>query len=158
MTSAAPPPLPPAVPPAGTPAETPAVVVHDLAQARAAVAAADGRPLALLTPPGAAFAHGVGFWAAVRRALGPPPPILWVDCADAPGYALAALRGGVAHLILRGHCEATRRVARLAAAAGGAVLGERPPALDLLGAADPHAAVAALLAADAAEQAAPSRR
>jgi hypothetical protein len=44
---------------------------------------------------------------------------------------LAALRAGLRHLVLDPTCPAFARIAALASAAGGIVLGVRPAALDL---------------------------
>ena len=112
----------------------PAVVVHDLAQARAALC--EGLALTLLSAPGAACFAGAGWWRALidmARAAHPHTPCQDVlDCADAPGHAMAAVRLGQAILVLDPACPAFARVAALAA-----VLPTPPPALDL---AEPGAA------------------
>lgn len=78
------------------------VVIHDLEQGRAALAAASGRPVELVSPPGAALFHGVGWWkalAAILRAEFPDASFTArLDCGPAPGLALAALRVGVTHV------------------------------------------------------------
>ena len=106
----------------------PAVVVHDLAQANAALAA--GLALTVLSAPGAACFAGAGWWRALlaqARATHPDTPCQDVlDCADAPGHAMAAIRLGQAILVLDPACPAFARIAALAT-----VLPARPPALDL---------------------------
>jgi hypothetical protein len=54
-----------------------------------------------------------------------------LDCADAPGFALAALRAGVPVVLLDRASPAWPAVAAAAAEAGAVLLAERPPALDL---------------------------
>lgn len=127
------------------------MVVHDLAQALAAAAAAAEleRPLVLLTPEVGLQAQGPGFWAAVQRRLAaehPGAPVhLLVDGADVPGLAQAALRCGLTWLVVRPGRPAAAGLARLIEAAGGRVSERRPPALDLLDQPDPASAVRALL-------------
>ena len=86
----------------------PAVVVHDLAQARAALC--EGLALTLLSAPGAACFAGAGWWRALidmARAAHPHTPCQDVlDCADAPGHAMAAVRLGQAILVLDPACPA----------------------------------------------------
>lgn len=77
-----------------------AAVIHSLEQARAVLAAAHvGRPVRLESPPGAAGQHGIGWWLALTRILAAEFPGHTIeavlDCGDAPGLALAALRAGV---------------------------------------------------------------
>jgi hypothetical protein len=120
-------------------AGSPAVVVHGLAQARAALA--PGLPVTLLSAPGAALYAGCGWWRALVRAASEerpgadPADIL--DCADAPGRALEALRIGQRALVLLPGAPGRDEVAATAAAHGAALLDARPPALDL---GDPRAA------------------
>ena len=63
-----------------------------------------GRSVTLLSAPGAALFAGCGWWRAViERARGefPGVPIDDIlDCADAPGLALGALRIGQRRLVL----------------------------------------------------------
>ncbi len=55
-----------------------------------------------------------------------------LDCGDAPGFALAALRAGVRAIVLDPACPAFPAVAGAAAEIGAALLTARPaPALDL---------------------------
>ena len=105
----------------------PAVVVHGLPHLRAATAL--GRPVTLLSGPGAAIYAGCGWWRALM-ALGPGGPDI-LDCADAPGRAMESLRVGCRLLVLDPAVPAWPLVASRAAAAGACLLAERPPALDL---------------------------
>jgi hypothetical protein len=108
----------------------PAVIVHSLAQARTALA--PGLPVALLSAPGAALFAGVGWWraliAAATEHATAPPDIL--DCADAPGRALEALRLGQRLLVLQAPTHFAD-IAERAARQGGTVLASPPPSLDL---------------------------
>jgi hypothetical protein len=111
----------------------PAVVIHGLAHARAALAI--GRAVSLLSAPGAALFAGCGWWRAViERARGEYPgvPINDIlDCADAPGLALGALRIGQRLLVLSPTAPGWQSVAAIAASLGGEALTSRPPALDM---------------------------
>ncbi len=116
----------------------PAVVVHGLADAQRALRV--GRPVTLLSAPGAALFAGCLWWrelVAAARAAHPATPAQDVlDCGDAPGQAMAALRAGQRLLILDPACPAFGAVRSAAATLGAIVLAGRPPALDL---ADPTA-------------------
>jgi hypothetical protein len=111
----------------------PAVVVHGLDQARAALR--PGRPITLLSARGAALYAGCGWWRALVTAAQADVPAVVVhdilDCADAPGAAMAALRIGQLVLIVDANCPAFAAVAAAAATLGASVLAERPQALDL---------------------------
>jgi hypothetical protein len=99
------------------------------------MALAAGRSVTLLSAPGAALFAGCGWWRAViERARGefssvPIDDIL--DCADAPGLALGALRIGQRLLVLSPTSPGWHAVAAIAASLGGEVLTARPPALDM---------------------------
>ena len=115
----------------------PAVVIHGLPDALAALRS--GRPVTLLSGPGAASYAGCGWWRAlVARALAEAgrdaPDVL--DCADAPGRAAEALGAGCLLLVLDPGVPAFTDLAGRAAGLGATVLPVRPPALDL---ADPGA-------------------
>ncbi|WP_244458747.1 hypothetical protein [Roseomonas fluvialis] len=111
----------------------PAVTVHGLAGARAALAAAGPRGVLLLSAPGAgAFAGAAWFLGVVAAAARPGVPHQGaIDCADAPGAALAALRAGARLVVLQGGCPSFAAVAAAAAGCGARLLPERPPSLDL---------------------------
>ncbi len=113
----------------------PAVVVHALAQAEAALQAAGPAGVMLLSAPGAGgFAGAAWFQALVAEAARRHPGVACaaaLDCADAAGAALAALRAGVGIVVLDGTCPAFPAVAAAAAELGATLLDARPPALDL---------------------------
>ena len=106
----------------------PAVVVHGLPHVRLAVGC--GLPVTLLSGPGAAIYAGCGWWRALM-ALGAGSNPDMLDCADAPGRAMEALRCGCRLLVLNPAVPAWPLVASRAAAAGATLLAARPPALDL---------------------------
>lgn len=110
----------------------PCVTVHCIGQALAALAPA--RPVTLLSASGAACYVGCGWWRALVAAASqhrPGTPVDDIlDCADAAGRALEALRMGQKKLVLN-DCPAFASVAAAAAECGAMVLAERPPSLDL---------------------------
>ena len=105
-------------------------IVGSLAEARAVLSGAAGRPVVLVSPPGAAAYLGVGFFRALvdeARAEFPGAEIEAVmDCGDAPGFALSALRMGFAAIVLRGEPRARARVAAIARASGARLLKRAP--------------------------------
>ena len=110
-----------------------AVIVHGLEMARVAVLSASGlgRPLTLLSAPGAACYAGVGWWRALVAAVDPDGIVADVlDCGSAPGRALEALRAGQRVLVLRAEARVWADIAGRAAGCGGVLLAEAPPALD----------------------------
>jgi hypothetical protein len=106
----------------------PAVIVHGLNDARAALAG--GEAVTLLSAPGAASYAGCGWWKAVvaaARAEHPNVPCADIlDCADASGHALAALRIGVTRLILWPTAPGRDAVVAIAESLGGCVLAAAP--------------------------------
>ena len=117
----------------------PAVVIHSLADARAVLAV--GRSVTLLSAEGAALFAGCGWWRALmERAHGEYPDVAFgeiLDCADASGLALGALRIGQRRIVLTASASGWSAVAAIAASLGGEVLTSRPQSLDM---ADPSAA------------------
>jgi hypothetical protein len=113
----------------------PAVLVRGLAEARRALA--PGLPITLLSPPGAALFAGCGWWHALIlevHAERPGVPLLHIlDCADAPGLAMAALRMRQARLVLSLSTPDRVAVERAAAALGATVLPQPPPAFTFAG-------------------------
>lgn len=109
----------------------PAVMVHGLEHARAALA--QGLPVTLLSAPSAGAYAGVGWWRALVTLAADggtaPPDIL--DCGEATGRALEALRAGQRLLVVRAEPALFGNIAERAAQLGAAVLPEAPPALDL---------------------------
>jgi hypothetical protein len=111
----------------------PAVIVHGLTDARAALTPA--LPVTLLSAPGAALFAGCLWWRELVAAARAEYPCTQatdiLDCADASGFAMGALRSGVTRLVLWPQAPAHASVAAVAAAQGGFVLPQAPPALDL---------------------------
>jgi hypothetical protein len=108
-------------------------VVHGLDHARLALRS--GWPVVLLSAEGAGGFAGCLWWrelVAAARATHPATPAQDVlDCAAAPGHAMAALRAGQRLVVLDAGCPAYRAVVSAAASLGAIVLPARPPALDL---------------------------
>jgi hypothetical protein len=110
-----------------------AVVIHSLADARMVLAV--GQPVTLLSAAGAALYAGSGWWRAlVERARfefpnSPFDDIL--DCADASGLALGALRIGQRCIVLNSAAPGWTSVAAIAGSIGGEVLIHRPEAIDM---------------------------
>lgn len=110
------------------------VIVHSLAMARRAVAAARqiGRPVVLLSASGAGSYAGVGWWRnLVARAAEPGECADILDCGAAPGRALEALRAGQKNLVLEAEARVWTDIADRARSCGGVLLPCPPPALDL---------------------------
>lgn len=111
----------------------PAVVVHGLGDALAALS--HGRPVLLLSAPGAALYAGSGWWRALVAAARQARPDVAVmdalDCADAPGRALEALSVGCGIVILSARADVFRQVAAIAAASDATLWADRPQALDM---------------------------
>jgi hypothetical protein len=111
----------------------PAVIVHGMADAEAALA--PGLPVTLLSAPGAAAFAGCLWWreavAAARGAFPDTAATDVLDCADASGQAMAALRSGVCRLVLWADAPGWRGVVAIAREQGGFVVAQAPPALDL---------------------------
>jgi hypothetical protein len=117
----------------------PAVIVHGVADAAAALA--PGLPVTLLSAPGAALYAGCLWWremvAAARArhkhttAHEHANAIDILDCADASGQAMGALRSGVFRLVLWRDAPGWDAVASIAQRQGGFVLPQAPIALDL---------------------------
>lgn len=109
------------------------VIVHSLDHARAALR--PGHAVTLLSAPGAAAWLGPLLWRelmAAARAAHPATPCHDIlDCGDAPGHAVAALRAGCRAVVLEPACPAFAAVAGAAASHGALVLAQAPPALDL---------------------------
>jgi hypothetical protein len=110
-----------------------AVIVHGLDDAKAAMEV--GAPVTLLSAPGAALFAGCLWWrnlvCAAREANPGANVVDVLDCADASGAALGALRSGVCRLVLRPDAPGWYAVSRIAEREGGFVLPAAPPALDL---------------------------
>ncbi len=113
------------------------VVIHDLKQARAAFAAAAAAdvPLLLRSAPGAAGSIGAGTFRAIvetaRRDYPQVSACAVLDCGDAVGLALGALRAGVAAVRLDADPAVLTRVADIAARCGARLDADAREALDL---------------------------
>ena len=107
-----------------------AAVVHSLAEARAVLAGAARGRVTLVSPPAAAAYLGVAFFRALVDAARAEFPGIAIeavmDCGDAPGYALSALRMGFTTIVLRGDPRARARVAAIARAGGARILARAP--------------------------------
>ena len=111
------------------------MVVHALDQAEAALDSAGPAGVLLLSAPAAGGFAGPGwFLALVAEARQRHPGVACeaaLDCGDAAGSALMALRAGATIVVLDGACPAFATVSAAAAAVGARLLPARPPAFDL---------------------------
>lgn len=91
--------------------------------------------MTLLSSAGAALFAGSGWWRAlIDRARSEFPVVQFsdiLDCADASGLALGALRIGQRSIVLHAAAPGWSSVAAIAASLGGEVLTFRPVALDM---------------------------
>jgi acyl-CoA reductase-like NAD-dependent aldehyde dehydrogenase len=129
-----------------------AVIIHSLADARAALAAAAalGVPVTLASAPGAsAYVGPAWFQELVALAAAEVPEAdveAVIDCADRPGDVLLALRLGLRRVRFTGRKAVAEKLAAIAGQSGATLVTGRLRALDLLDAADPEAACRAWLA------------
>jgi hypothetical protein len=118
--------------PGTPPQDAHAIVIHGLDHALAALR--PGIAVTLLSAPGAGVFAGSGWWRAlIDAAMAAYPDIPCndiLDCADAAGAAMAALRQGQRRIILSADCPAFPAVSAAAAACGAEALSVRPAALD----------------------------
>ncbi len=119
--------------------KTAAIVVHQPAHAEAALVAAEEleRPVVLLSPPGAAAFMGAAYFQAmIADAMNAHPGVAVtavLDCGDAAGLALGALRQGIGAVCFRGAPEVAARLREIAKQGRALVFEARPEALDLAG-------------------------
>jgi len=92
---------------------------------------APGRPVTLLSAPGAALYAGCLWWRSLVDQVRRDGVTDLLDCADGSGQAMAALRIGVCRLILSSDAPGWDAVAEIAAGLGGCVLTRAPEALDM---------------------------
>jgi fructose/tagatose bisphosphate aldolase len=129
------------------------IIVHTREHVSAALAAASdlGVALTLRSAPGAATYLGAAYFQAMvadARAEWPDVAVTAVlDCGDAPGVALGALRHGMTHIRFTGARKVRAKIADIAAALGGALDDDHRQALDLLDIANPEAACRAWIEA-----------
>jgi hypothetical protein len=107
---------------------SPAVIVHGLKDARRALE--PRLPVTLLSAPGAALYAGCLWWQKLLEQVEFKGTAL-LDCADAPGRALEALKLGLGGIVLNCPQASFAVVAEIAAAQGAFLLSQAPPALDL---------------------------
>jgi hypothetical protein len=131
-----------------------AIRIHSLREARVALGVARelGRPLTLVSAPGAAGHGGAGWWRALveaaRREYPDVEMTTILDCDDSVGDALGCLRAGVERIAFRGRADVAAKLRDIAAQCG-AVLDEALPAgLDLRALRDQPAACRVWLRAE----------
>ncbi len=131
-----------------------AVIVHSLADARAALAAAAdlGVPVTLASAPGAAAYAGPGwFQEVVAQAAAEVPGAdcqAVIDCGERAGDVLLALRLGLERVRFTGKTAVAKKLAAIAEQQGATLITGRLEALDLRGTADPEGACRTWLASD----------
>ena len=122
-----------------------ACIVADLRLARIAVEAATAAcaDAELWSPPDASANLGVGYWAALDRAIAenaqPGRARTVLDCGSAPGFVLAAFREGLGTVHVAVRDDVRAKLAAIAEAYGAALHPGPPPALDLRDRLDPAA-------------------
>jgi hypothetical protein len=113
----------------------PAVIVNGRDDAVAALRGARGAPITLLSAPGAVLFAGCLWWREVvrqARAIVPDANATDIlDCADASGLAVSALRLGQQAVVLSDQAPGYSSVLAIAHDLGAQVLPMAPPALDL---------------------------
>ena len=121
-----------------------AIVIHSLAHARAAVAAAAalGVPVTLISAPGAAAYTGPLWFAEVvaQASAGHPEAKVSaiLDCGEAPGLVLAALRAGLKRVRFTGRRAVAAKLAAIARRQGAELVGGRLRTCDLLDLLEPE--------------------
>ena len=99
-------------------------MVHELAHAVAVRAASQrhGIPVTLVSAPGAAGTGGAGWWRAIitqaQHVVPEADATSILDCADAPGMALAAIREGVKAIALSAPAATLSKVRDIGAQSG----------------------------------------
>lgn len=128
------------------------ILIHGLDDARAALdaAASLGVPVTLQSAPGAGAYAGVGWFERVVVAASAEYPAVALsavlDCSDAPGAVLEAVRclkepgRFKVRLCFTGEAATAARLDDIARSVGLELVRERQPGLDLRGARDPVAA------------------
>jgi hypothetical protein len=129
-----------------------AIIVHELADAEAALAAAQaaGVPVILLSAPGAAAYAGIGWFAALVREAGRRQPDsqyrAMLDCGDRADLAQAAFREGEGDVVFTGRKIVADKLKEIALRSKARLHRRAPDALDLFGVKDRAAACAVWLA------------
>jgi len=128
-----------------------AVVVHDLGQAEAALAAAAAlkQPIAIWSAPQAALRAGVGWFAAVARQARATQPkaraAFILDCGDRADLVQDSFREGLSDACFTGRPAVAARLADIARKSKARLHLKRPRALDLAKQRDIAAALETLL-------------
>lgn len=128
-----------------------AITIHGAEDARAALAAAAscGVAVTLISAPAAAGYAGPGWFRALREIVSAEFPQVaqrWIlDCGDAPGHVLAALRAGCDTLVFTGDSRVREKLAAIAAQQGATLLAVRTESLDLRESRDKQTALLAWL-------------
>jgi len=128
-------------------------IVPDIFLARLAIreAMAVGASAELWSPPDGARTLGVGFWAALDRAVtqeaGADRVTTVLDCGDAAGLVLAAFAEGLRTVHFTGRPAAATKLAAIAGDYGAVLHAGPPPPLDLRDRLDPAASCRAALKA-----------
>jgi hypothetical protein len=104
------------------------VIIRNLAQVRLALA--PNLPVTLLSAPGAAAYLGCLWWRELLAQADFSGPSL-LDCADAPGRALEALKLGLPGVVITGPPQALPPLAAIAQNQGARLLTQAPQALNL---------------------------
>jgi len=125
--------------------ETPAIIIHNFSQAQAALAAAHeaNKSVALWSAPGAGCYAGAGWWRGLLDLLTQAQPghghyTSVLDCSDAPGFVMAAIRAQVPGIYFSGMPDITQKLSDMATAQGLGLVTVRPKALDLAAAKNPQ--------------------
>lgn len=120
------------------------ILVHALDDALAALEAAGDDPVTLASAPGAAGHAGVAWWCAVKFQATARFPraeaTFMLDCGDAPGHVLGALRGGLTDVIFTGTGPERAALEAMASLMLARIHPRPAEALDLRGVRDPVSA------------------
>ena len=133
-----------------------AIVIHGLADARAALAAGDALrlPVTLISGPGGGSYAGPAWFNEVVRAASAEFPQVAVtailDCDDAPGHALGAFRAGVKAVRFTGREDVAEKLRDIAASLDAELITDEVETLDLRAHRDPVAACTSWLNAHVA--------
>ncbi len=128
-----------------------AIIVHELADAEAALAAAEsaGVPVILLSAPGAAIYAGIGWFKALAREAARRRPEAkfqaMLDCGERADLVQAAWREAFRDVVFTGRKATADKLEEIARSRKARLHRRAPEALDLLGAEDRAAACARFL-------------
>jgi hypothetical protein len=134
--------------------EPASIVIHDLAQAIAALkaAAAAKKPVTLWSAEGAGIYAGASWFAAVERGARAAVPAakasFVLDCAERADMTQEAFRAGIKAACFSGPAGIATKLADIARQQRASFYRKRPKALDLLNVADPETACRRYLSGD----------